>query len=494
MDEVFRRYLEEAVGVENARMVGRALGGEASVSVRLNPSKGVSINGVCAGRSGGSSDDVACGTVRVPWSPYGYLLERRPDFTLDPLFHCGAYYVQDSSAMFVGEVVRRVLPPSRGRCVRVLDLCAAPGGKTTDMAASLRAMFGDNFLLVANEVMGDRASVLAENVAKWGDPCVMVTSADPSAFAALDGFFDVLVADVPCSGEGMFRKDEEAVRQWSEDNVALCAARQRRIVADVWPALAGDGAFVYSTCTFNIYEDDGNVRFMLESLGCEPLGIDFEEGDAACGVVDFGRGDGTCVDGRSWKVLRTKCGFVLLPGLTMGEGQFCAVLRKTAEVPGSQKDVRVKKGRGDGQLPDVARQCDGFFTVPVNLRFNDRKETVTAVPQTIANDVAQVRNAVRTLMAGTLVGTVRGADIVPSADFALSIMASEMAYSGVEVDLPTALAFLHKDSIVLPDAPKGYLKVLYRGVPLGFVKNLGNRCNNLHPSNRRIRMDINNCI
>ncbi len=488
MDDVFRKYLEEAVGVENARVVLRALDGEASVSVRLNPSKAFPSGGVCG------SESPVCGfldgAVKVPWSPYGHLLDHRPDFTLDPLFHCGAYYVQDSSAMFVGEVVRRILPPSCGRCVRVLDLCAAPGGKTTDMVASLRATFGDGFLLVANEVMGDRASVLAENVAKWGDPCVMVCSADPSAFAALHGFFDVIVADVPCSGEGMFRKDEEAVRQWSEENVALCAARQRRIVADVWPALAAGGAFVYSTCTYNIYEDDGNVEWTLENLGCELCSMDFEEGD-----LDFGPASddvAACKGDPLWKVLRMKYGFLLLPGLTMGEGQYCAALRKTG--PDSQENVRVIRERRGGQLPDAVRRCGGFFKMPVDLRFNDRKQTVTAVPQTIANDVAQVRNAVRTLMAGTLVGTVKGSDVVPSADLVLSIMASDGVFGGVEVDLPTALAFLHKDSIVLTDAPKGYLKVLYKGLPLGFVKNLGSRCNNLHPANRRIKMDINNCI
>ncbi len=486
MDDVFRRYLEEAVGVENARSFFRALEERPSVSLRLNPFKPVSLGEVCGLEEVGHS----AGAVRVPWSPFGFLLDHRPDFTLDPLFHCGAYYVQDSSAMFVGEVVRRLLPEFCGRRqgLRVLDLCAAPGGKTTDLAASLRTVFGDSFLLVANEVMGDRASVLAENVAKWGDPCVMVTSADPSSFTALSGFFDIIVADVPCSGEGMFRKDEEARRQWSEENVALCAARQRRIVSDVWPALAEGGAFVYSTCTYNIYEDDGNVGFMLENLGCEPIGIDF--GEFVCeGGVDFGK---ACGDGRdgSWKVLGTKYGWLLLSGLTMGEGQFCAALRKTDEVTDFQGFLPM--GKSAVRLPEALRHCGECFNVPVDLRFNARKETVTAVPQTLAREVAQVRDAVRTIMAGTLVGSVRGGDIVPSADLALSIMASDEAFGRVEVDLPTALAFLHKDSIVLTNAPRGYLKLLYKGCPLGFVKNLGNRCNNLHPSNRRIRMDINN--
>ena len=204
----FRKYLEEAIGSDNALVAFSAFESPASTSVRQNPFK----KGRCPeGRP-------------VLWNPLGRILPERPQFTLDPHFHGGAYYVQDSSSMFVGYAFRKLLEsvvrPS-GRPVRVLDLCAAPGGKTTDMAASLREAFGDGFVLVANEVMKARAGVLADNVAIWGDPNVIVTSDDPRAFAALPGFFDIIVADVPCSGEGMFRKDEEAQKQWSEDNVAL---------------------------------------------------------------------------------------------------------------------------------------------------------------------------------------------------------------------------------------------------------------------------------
>ena len=226
--ETFRKYLEEAIGGEKALVAFSAFDSPASVSVRANPFK----KGRCPeGRM-------------VPWCEYGCLLDQRPVFTLDPHFHSGAYYVQDSSSMFVGYAFRHLLGsveiPS-GRPVRVLDLCAAPGGKTTDLAASLRKAYGDDFLLVSNEVMKARAAVLADNVALWGDPNVVVTSDDPRAFASLEGFFDIIVADVPCSGEGMFRKDEQAQQQWSEDNVSLCEARQRRIIADMWPSLAKNG-------------------------------------------------------------------------------------------------------------------------------------------------------------------------------------------------------------------------------------------------------------
>ena len=230
------------------------------VSVRLNPFK-----------AGGLELPILEGAVGVPWSPYGRILAERPVFTLHPLFHAGCYYVQDSSAMYVGHVFRKFLPELRPGA-RVLDLCAAPGGKTTDLAASLRERFGDDFLLVSNEVMKDRARVLDDNVARWGDPNVVVTSVDPAAFASLGEYFDVIVADVPCSGEGMFRKDVRAEEQWSPELVKLCAARQKRILADVWPSLRRGGVLVYSTCTYEQAENDDNLVWAAENLGGEIVG------------------------------------------------------------------------------------------------------------------------------------------------------------------------------------------------------------------------------
>lgn len=454
--EAFRKYLEEAIGSSNALVAFSAFDSPASVSVRKNPFK----SGICPeGRE-------------VPWCRHGRILPQRPRFTLDPHFHAGAYYVQDSSSMFVGHAFRELLKsvevPS-GRPVRVLDLCAAPGGKTTDMAASLREAFGDRFLLVSNEVMKARAGVLADNVALWGDPNVVVTSDDPSAFAALPGFFDIVVADVPCSGEGMFRKDEEAQRQWSEDNVALCAARQKRIVADVWPSLATGGIFVYSTCTFNVYENDGNVRWISEELGADPL---YSED-----VLQPGNG-----------VLKTELGYSLVPGHVEGEGQYCSALRKTSEVEFRQVKVKAQKPSAVRPAP-LPKGLETLAGVPVRIR--QRGETVIAVPEVIASDLALLEQSLHVLAAGCALGALKGSTLVPDADLALSMMLAEDAFPYADVDLDTALAYLHRDAITLPDASKGYVIIRYAGLPLGFVKNLGNRCNSLHPQSRRIRMDIN---
>ena len=454
--EQFRKYLVEAIGEERSLIAFAAFEKPASVSVRVNPFK------PCPQPSE---------SRQVAWSRHGFLLNERPVFTLDPHFHGGAYYVQDSSSMFVGEVFRKLISQvevPESRPVRVLDLCAAPGGKSTDLAASLREMFGDRFVLVTNEVMKQRVGILADNMALWGDPNVVVTSDDPSAFSALNGFFDVIVADVPCSGEGMFRKDEEAQEQWSEDNVALCAARQKRIVADVWPSLRQGGLFIYSTCTFNIYENDGNVQWIADELGAEPL---LRE--------DLIGGEG---------VIKTELGYSLVPGFVEGEGQYCSALKKTAENTFSTgfKDSR-KKVRPSGPAVKMPEGVDRLFNIRMDLKL--RGEMVIAVPKSLASEIAMLEQ-MHVIASGCAVGAVKGRDLVPDADLALSLALANDAYPSVDVDRQTALSYLHRDAIVLKDSPKGYILIRYEGLPLGFVKNLGNRCNSLHPQSRRIRMDI----
>ena len=225
-DGVFRALLDRAIGPERAAKAYPAFFAAPTTAIRLNPFKLAAVP-PAAGKA-----------IQIPWSKWGRILGERPVFTLDPLYHAGAYYVQDSSAQFVGHVFRKALAAKENGFeqpgqLNVLDLCAAPGGKTTDLAASLRERCGNNFLLVANEVMRARVGVLHDNVATWGDPRVAVTSADPAVIGRQEGVFDVIVADVPCSGEGMFRKDPVAVREWSEETVDLCEKRARRIVADV---------------------------------------------------------------------------------------------------------------------------------------------------------------------------------------------------------------------------------------------------------------------
>lgn len=377
----------------------------ASVSIRLNPFKS-------------PLPEIPSDARKVPWSPWGYILPDRPVFTLDPLFHAGAYYVQDSSAMIVGEVFRRLTSGMEGP-LRVLDLCAAPGGKTTDLAASLREKFADRFSLTANETMRQRASILKDNVIRWGDPRITVTSCDPAAFGKLGGYYDVIVTDVPCSGEGMFRKDSRAASEWSEDVVKLCTMRQKRILADVWPALRQGGLLIYSTCTFEESENDLNLQWAARELGGTIL--------PPSPIFDYLP---SCIR-------RTPSGLMLVPGEVPGEGQWVGALRKTAPAP-----------QALSRITDLHPLWQGFSE-----------------------------------------GEMKGGTLIPDPDSALAIGFGSR-FPKVDADRETALKFLHRDSIVLEGAPGGIITICYGGHPLGFVKNLGTRCNTLLPKGRRILMDI----
>lgn len=452
----FRKYLAQVVGEGNLSAVLDALSGEPSVSVRINPAKA------------GSPTEIFGNLVSGPveWNRHAAFLSERPAFTLDPLIHAGAYYVQDSSAMFPGKAFRDVLDKVLESGIispKVLDLCAAPGGKTTDISASLRESCRGGYLLISNEIMKQRAAVLADNAAVWGDPSVVVTSVDPKAFGTLPGFFDIIVADVPCSGEGMFRKDDEAVSQWSEENVALCQARQRRIVADVWPSLAEGGFLVYSTCTFNNLENDDNVKWICSEFGAEIIGID------SCGL------------------LRTECGVSLVPGFVRGEGQYCAVLRKTSPSAGTAACSGRQQDRWQ-KLPEAhASIIRPLLDEEMAMIVKDGR--IVAVPEYV-RCVLSMLEPLRPLARGLAVGMFKGKDFIPDADLALSLSLRRGAFNEFEVNRETALSFLHRDPVRLPDAERGMLLLVYRGLPIGFVKNLGNRCNSLHPLHRRIRMDI----
>ena len=452
----FRKYLAQVVGEGNLSAVLDALSGEPSVSVRINPAKAGSPSEIFGNLGSGP----------VEWNRHAAFLSERPAFTLDPLIHAGAYYVQDSSAMFPGKAFRDVLDKVLESGIispKVLDLCAAPGGKTTDISASLRESCKGGYLLISNEIMKQRAAVLADNAAVWGDPSVVVTSVDPKAFGTLPGFFDIIVADVPCSGEGMFRKDDEAVSQWSEENVALCQARQRRIVADVWPSLAEGGFLVYSTCTFNNLENDDNVKWICSEFGAEIIGID------SCGL------------------LRTECGVSLVPGFVRGEGQYCAVLRKTSPSAGTAACSGRQQDRWQ-KLPEAhASIIRPLLDEEMAMIVKDGR--IVAVPEYV-RCVLSMLEPLRPLARGLAVGMFKGKDFIPDADLALSLSLRRGAFNEFEVNRETALSFLHRDPVRLPDAERGILLLVYRGLPIGFVKNLGNRCNSLHPLHRRIRMDI----
>lgn len=382
---------------------------ETPVSVRMNPWK--------------AAENLFPQAEPVPWCNHGFWLKERPHFTGDPLFHAGVYYVQEAASLFLDYVLRQVVTAPAS----VLDLCAAPGGKSTLMRAALP----EGSMLVSNEIDRRRANILLENILKQGHSGVLVTHNAPKDFAKTNLIFDVILTDVPCSGEGLFRRDPAAVKEWSPQNVRFCAERQRQIVRDIWPCLKDGGLLVYSTCTFNTHENEENVRWIAEELGADILSVPVSPEWQITGSL--------LTDWRQ-PVYR------FIPGTTRSEGLFMAMLRK-------------REGENT------------FSTLPSSLRVQLKKYPFLHL-----------------LSDGLPQPEVKGREQIPSVAQALSLSTQETAFPRVELPLEMALRYLHREGLVLPGGtPRGFVLVMYRGHPLGFVKNLGDRANNLYPKPWAIR-------
>ena len=359
----------------------------------------------------------------VPWCQQAYWLDERPNFTLDPLFHAGVYYVQEAGSLFLDNVLRTYVKTP----VLALDLCGAPGGKSTLMRVALP----QGSMLVSNEPERKRANILLENMLKQGHPDVLVTHNYPIDFQKTNWKFNVILTDVPCSGEGLFRRDKEAVSEWSVDNVNFCQKRQRQILRDIWPCLNAGGILIYSTCTFNTRENEENVRFIAEELGAEILPVPVKPEWQIVGSLLAG-----------WE----KPVYRFIPDITRSEGLFMAVLRK----------------KGEENTPAM---------LPVSAR-----------------RYAQSNRLIHLLSDGIPVPEQKGKEQIPSAAQALSLSTPKASYPRVELNLEQARRYLHRETLTLPDdTPKGFVIVTYGGFALGIMKNLGERANNLYPKNWAIR-------
>lgn len=426
---------------------------EASVSIRVNSAK---WNEMPQG-------------VPVPWASAGMYLSRRPFFTFDPLFHAGCYYVQEASSMFLEQVMCTYVTTP----VVMLDLCAAPGGKSTHA----RSLLPDGSLLVANEVIRNRSQVLAENLIKWGHSEVIVTNNDPSDFNALTNLFDVILTDVPCSGEGMFRKDPVAVEEWSVDNVTVCQQRQHKILTDVWPSLKPGGLLIYSTCTYNKEEDEENVAWIARELGADVLEVPVA---AEWGIT------GNLV-GEEFPVYR------FLPHRTKGEGLFLAVLRKSFSeqlIMRNEKfhSVKGKNVKRRKQPLVVPREAEERILHADDFLFEVKGTQVIAFPKQHVPIYAALQQTLHILHAGITVGEMKGKDFVPDHSLAMSTALNKETFPQAELTYEQAIAYLRKEALVLDASiPRGYVLLTYQQVPLGFAKNIGNRANNLYPQEWRIR-------
>ena len=439
LPEAFLEQLRGLLPDEWEALASAITTSEPSVAVRVNDARGV---------------EVPDGAPRVPWCGQGYYLNDRPAFTFDPDWHAGRYYVQDASSMFIALVIKCLIHEP----VRYLDLCAAPGGKTT---AAMQAL-PQGSLVVANEIVPPRARVLADNVIRWGNPRCVVTSNAPAQMGKFEGFFDVIAADVPCSGEGMMRKDDEAVSQWSPALVEQCAQRQREILTDVWPALRPGGLLIYSTCTYNREENEQMADFIVNELGAKSLEVPIEP---------------------SWNI-HPAIGSAIhayrfMPHRVDGEGLFMTVFRKDGD--DSRQDVRIKE-KTSKKADETGKK---WLSVPDTFFIEQQGDLNIALPLDIHREVVALRAALNVLHAGVELATVMGRKSVPHHALAMSMMRADGAFPVCEVDYPTALRYLRGESITV-HGPRGHVLIAHNGAVLGFANNLGNRANNLYPKPQRI--------
>jgi len=427
----------------------RGLGEPSHAAVRINRSKWHGIPG--------NSD-------RVPWCGEGFYLETRPSFTLDPLFHAGCYYPQEASGMFMEQVFRQCTGDMK--YIKALDLCGAPGGKSTHLSSLIR----NKGFLVANEVIRTRASVLAENLTKWGVANAIVTQNDPSAFRRLPGFFDIMLVDAPCSGEGMFR-DRVAVDEWSEENALLCCERQKRILSDAWPSLKENGILIYSTCTFNPGENEENLKWLLSGGEAETVRLDIS---AYADITEIDR--------------QGIYGYGFYPGKVRGEGLFIGVVRKTAKT----KDAGVRKPGGTFGSPrreeiKAALELSEFS----EDRFIMHHDEITSSPCSI-NDHSLLSAILKVVKPGTSICTIRKKKYIPSHELALSVFLRKSVFNTLNLEYPEAIKYLRRDNINVKDLPRGWQIASYKGMNLGFLNNIGSRMNNYYPVDWRIRMSVQN--
>ena len=394
---------------------------------------------------------------KTPWTKHGYYLETRPSFTFDPLFHAGCYYVQEASSMFLEQALKQTVDLSQP--LKVLDLCAAPGGKSTH----LLSLISKESLLVSNEVIRSRANILTDNIMKWGRSNVIVTNNDPRDFHKLENYFDVIVVDAPCSGSGLFRRDPEAIKEWSEQNVTLCSQRQQRILADVLPALKNGGVLVYSTCSYSKEEDE----FICEWLRNE-LKINNEE----------------LIISPEWNVVQSEGGYRFWPDKVKGEGFFIACFKKTG---GNDEEVYLPKTKPEKFSVKEMEILDKNVNTE-GLAFLRHEEIIYTVPEKLLADINFLSAKLRVVNCGTRVGEIIKDKLVPDHALALSNIVSDKIQR-FELDHEQAIQYLKKKELKLQTDKKGWTLVTHQGHHLGWINILPNRINNYYPKELRIHKD-----
>ena len=405
---------------------------------------------------------------QIPWSTYGYYLSHRPSFTFDPLFHAGVYYVQEASSMFLEQILKQTTDLSKP--LRVLDLCAAPGGKST----LLQSLISDKSLLVSNDVIKSRTAILGENITKWGAANVVVTNNDPKDFARLENYFDVIVVDAPCSGSGLFRRDPDAISEWSENNVALCSQRQQRIVADVWPALKRNGVLIYSTCSYSKEEDESILDWLYDGFPAMGISINIDP---------------------SWNIIESVSdkheapAYRFYPDKIKGEGFFIAAIRK---LDGSEMPMELGKAKRKQQEEPTKNEAELVKPWLLNLEqyyLFKQADDIVVLPQMFQADLIMLQGSLYIKKAGIVAGKPTSKELLPDHALALSNLLKENIVS-IPLNREGAIQYLRKEEVQTDTIIKGWALVNYEGHSLGWVKLLQNRVNNYYPKAWRILKSV----
>jgi 16S rRNA C967 or C1407 C5-methylase (RsmB/RsmF family)/NOL1/NOP2/fmu family ribosome biogenesis protein len=472
LPENLLQRLEGITGFDRDTFVNVHQSGERVTSVRINPAKAVDSREPGAGTQELQVSAIAdCRLTiddAVPWSSYGYYLPERPFFTFDPLLHAGVYYVQEASSMFLEQALKQTVNVSER--LRVLDLCAAPGGKST----LLQSLISADSLLVSNEVIKSRAAILEENVTKWGAANVVVTNNDPKDFERLDNFFDVVVIDAPCSGSGLFRREPEAIREWSEQNVQLCCQRQQRIIADVYPSLQQNGILIYSTCSYSKEENETVLDWLMSTFNVESLPL---KTDASWGIVEVQSDQ------------HQAYGYRFFPDKVKGEGLFMACFRK---LDGGQANLRPPK---KSLLQKISKQetaiIQPWLKAGASVQCWKQGDRVMAFPMALEQELLTIVDKMYVRKAGVTVGKMAGNELVPDHALAVSLLVNS-GIVAVSLKKEEVLQYLRREEVPMATSGRGWALVRYEGVNVGWIKILPNRVNNYYPREWRILKSANN--
>jgi 16S rRNA C967 or C1407 C5-methylase (RsmB/RsmF family)/NOL1/NOP2/fmu family ribosome biogenesis protein len=430
--------------------------GEQITSVRFNTHKLVEKSTIFSVENNAE----AMAFSSVPWNANGYYLSFRPSFTTDPLFHGGAYYVQEASSMFLEEAIRQSIDLSQP--LRVLDLCAAPGGKST----LLQSVISDKSILVSNEVIKSRVTVLSENIIKWGAANVVVTNNDPKDFQRLQGYFDLIVVDAPCSGSGLFRKDPEAIEHWSEDAVQHCSVRQTRIIDDSIDCLKEGGYLIYSTCSYSMQEDENILDKIASIDGMKSIDLNIDN---------------------NWGIIQTESpihnakGYRFYPDKIKGEGFFLAVFKKETATNYAYYDSNFETTAITKKETEI---LNSHFALPDNYYYINHQENIIALAIEFKDAYNSLLKNLYVKKMGLAIGTLKGADLIPAHALAMSNW-KNLPYQTMELDEATALQYLRRADLNLPGG-KGWHALQFKNIRLGWAKLLPNRSNNYYPNDWRI--------